>query len=83
MDSKLIQEALTLKDPTAAASLILAESAPKPGTKVFVMQDDLCGNDGIVGTVVAPTNTANPGFTNIKLQNGKVMPVLSCFLFPM
>jgi hypothetical protein len=83
MDKQRIAEALQQENPTAAASLLLTESAPKPGTKVYVMQDPVYGNDGVRGTVVAPTNTTNPGFTQIKLENGKIMPVLSCFLFPL
>ncbi len=82
MDQKRIQEALEQDNPIAAASLLLTEAAPKPGTKVYVMQDPVYGNDGVRGTVVAATNTDNPGFTQIKLENGKIMPVLSCFLFP-
>jgi hypothetical protein len=82
MDTTTLNEALQQDDPMAAASLLLTEACVKPGQKVYVMQDDLSGNDGVTGTVVAPTNKNNPGFVNIKLQSGKVMPVLSCFLFP-
>lgn len=83
MKESTIAEALNLPNVDQAVNALLEGASPtavKAGTEVYIVDDETSGLDGTCGTVQGASRRGN-GFVDVKLKNGKVYPVLSCFLF--